>query len=69
MWLTVGFRMAAGANPNREREKKGAPPAPFSLSRQDGTDVPERPTITPEVMRKFGLRYGIEEWSPRRRER
>jgi hypothetical protein len=53
----------------KEREKKGAPAAPFSLSRQDGAHAPEGSTISPEVMRKFGLRYGVEDWPPRRREK
>jgi hypothetical protein len=50
----------------KERETKGAPGAPFPLSPQDGTDVPDRSSISPEVMRKFGLRYGIEDWPPSR---
>jgi hypothetical protein len=54
---------------NREREKKGAPPAPVSLSPQNGADAPERCDISPEVMRKFGLRYGVEDWPPRRHEK
>jgi hypothetical protein len=54
---------------NSEREKKGAPPAPFSPALQDGANAPEQPYIAPEVMRKFGLRYGVDEWPPRRRER
>jgi hypothetical protein len=52
----------------KEREKKGAPPAPFSLSLQEAGGVPERSYISPEVIRKFGLRYSIEEWPPHRRE-
>jgi hypothetical protein len=53
----------------KEREKKGAPPAPVSLSSQESTDIPERSgIISPEVMRKFGIRYGTEEWPPQRRE-
>jgi hypothetical protein len=53
----------------KEREKKGAPAAPFSLSPQDDSAVvPDRSSISPEVARKFGLRYGIEDWSPPRRE-
>jgi hypothetical protein len=50
----------------KEREKKGAPPAPFSLLLQDGAHAPEGSTISPEVMRKFGLRYSVEGWPPRR---
>ena len=41
----------------KEKEKKGAPLAPFSLSTQEGTDVTEQSSISPEVARKFGLRY------------
>jgi hypothetical protein len=52
----------------KEREKKGAPLAPVSLSPQDGADVPEEIAISPEVMRKFHLRYNIGEWPPKRRE-
>ena len=52
---------------NKEREKKGAPPAPVSLSSHESTDTPERSgIISPEVMRKFGIRYGTEEWPPQR---
>jgi hypothetical protein len=50
----------------KEREKKEAP-APCFLSPQDGADAPENTIISPEVMRKFGLRYGTEEWPPPRR--
>jgi hypothetical protein len=50
----------------KEREKKETP-APFFLSPQDGADAPETSVISPEVMRKFGLRYGTEEWPPPRR--
>ena len=51
----------------KEREKKGAPPAPVSLSSHESTDTPERSgIISPEVMRKFGIRYGTEEWPPQR---
>jgi hypothetical protein len=54
---------------NKEREKKGAPAAPASLSSQESTDTPERSgIISPEVMRKFGIRYGTEEWPPPRRQ-
>jgi hypothetical protein len=53
----------------KEREKKGAPTAPISLSSQESTDTPERSgIISPEVMRKFGIRYGTEEWPPHRRQ-
>jgi hypothetical protein len=53
----------------KEREKKGAPTAPFSLSPFEDIDVPEQSSISPEVARKFGLRYGVEDWPPMRRER
>jgi hypothetical protein len=53
----------------KEREKKGAPGAPVSLSSQESTDTPERSGIlSAEVMRRFGIRYGTEEWPPPRRE-
>ena len=52
----------------KEREKKGAPMAPVSLSPENGTDVPGWSSISPEVARKFGLRYRVEDWPPRRRE-
>jgi hypothetical protein len=53
----------------KEKEKKGAPPAPVSLSPQAVTELPDRFVISPEVVRKFGLHYGTDEWPPRRRER
>jgi hypothetical protein len=53
----------------KEKKKKGAPPAPVSLSPQEGAGVPDRSTISPEVARKFGLRYAVEDWPPRRREK
>jgi hypothetical protein len=49
----------------KEREKKGAAES-VSLSSQDGADAPETAVISPEVMRKFGLRYSTEEWPPPR---
>jgi hypothetical protein len=52
----------------KEREKKGAPGAPVFLSPHEDTDMPSS-SISPEVARKFGLRYGIEEWPPQRREK
>jgi hypothetical protein len=48
----------------KEREKKE--PQPCSPSSENGADAPERCTISPEVMRKFGLRYTTEEWPPPR---
>jgi hypothetical protein len=50
----------------KEREKKGAPPAPVSLSPQESADAQEQSYISLEVMRKFGLRYSVDEWPPRR---
>jgi hypothetical protein len=50
----------------KEREKKGAPLAPFSLSPQDGAHAPDGFTISPEVMRKLGLRYNVSDWPPLR---
>jgi hypothetical protein len=46
----------------KEREKKGSPAA--SLSPQDRADAREDVTISPEVMRKFGLRYNVSDWPP-----
>jgi hypothetical protein len=50
----------------KERKDKAEPPV--SLSREDGADAPKNETISPEVMRKFSLRYSIEDWPPRRQE-
>jgi len=50
----------------KEREKKED--TPFSLSVEDGADAPDGCTISPEVMRKFGLHYNVSEWPPQRRE-
>jgi hypothetical protein len=50
----------------KERKDKEQPPV--SLSPHNGTGAPEDGTISPEVMRKFGLRYSTEDWPPRRRE-
>jgi len=44
---------------NKEREEKAGTPA--SLSPQDSADTPEKSFISPEVARKFNLRYGIED--------
>jgi hypothetical protein len=51
----------------KEREEKEAP-APFSLSPLDGAGAPEQTIISPEVMHKFGVRYGTEQWPPPRRQ-
>jgi hypothetical protein len=48
----------------KERKDKEEPPV--SLSREDGADAPKDETISPEVMRKFNLRYNTEDWPPRR---
>jgi hypothetical protein len=50
----------------KERKKKEAP-TPCSLSPEGGADAPETSVITPEIARKFNLRYGVEEWPPPRR--
>jgi hypothetical protein len=47
---------------NKEREKKED--RPFSLSPQNGADAPGEVTISPEVMRKFGIRYNVADWPP-----
>ena len=44
----------------KEREKKEA----VSLSPQDRADAREEVTISPEVMRKFGIRYNVGDWPP-----
>jgi hypothetical protein len=45
----------------KEREKKEA----VSLSPQDRADaLDEEVTISPEVMRKFGIRYNVSDWPP-----
>jgi hypothetical protein len=44
----------------KEREKKEA----VSLSPQDRAYALEEVTISPEVMRKFNLRYNVEDWPP-----
>jgi hypothetical protein len=51
----------------KEREKKGAAVEAVFLSPQDGANAPESSFISPEVARKFNLRYGIEDWPPPRR--
>jgi hypothetical protein len=50
----------------KERKDKEGPPV--SLSRHDGADAPKDVTISPEVMRKFGLRYNVGDWPPTRQE-
>jgi hypothetical protein len=50
------------------KERKDKEEVPVSLSREDGADAPKDMTISPEVMRKFNLRYSTENWPPRRHE-
>jgi hypothetical protein len=59
-------KAAAKVVNTKEREDKGEPPV--SLSAHDGAVAPEAVTISPEVMRKFNLRYNTEDWPPRRQE-
>jgi hypothetical protein len=49
------------------KERKDKAEQPVSPSSQDGADAPTDVTISPEVMRKFGIRYSTEEWPPLRR--
>jgi hypothetical protein len=49
------------------KERKDKEEQPVSLSPQDGVAAPEDVTISPELMRKFGLRYNVEDWPPTRR--
>jgi hypothetical protein len=48
------------------KERKDKEAQAVSLSREDGADAPKAVTISPEVMRKFNLRYSTEDWPPRR---
>ena len=50
----------------KERKDKEEPPV--SLSREDDANASKESTISPEIMRKFSLRYSTEEWPPRRRD-
>jgi hypothetical protein len=50
---------------SKERKDKEEPPV--SLSSHNGAPAPEEAVISPEVMRKFGLRYNLSEWPPPRR--
>jgi hypothetical protein len=65
---TLG-KIAGKSIETKERENKGAPAAPVSLSFQDGADAPNGSSISPEVARKFGLRYGVDDWPPKRGDR
>jgi len=58
-------KAVAKALNTKEREDKEA--QPVSLSPHHGADALEDETISPEVMRKFGLRYSTKEWPPPRR--
>jgi hypothetical protein len=49
------------------KERKDKEDQPVSLSREDIADAPKDETISPEVMRKFNLRYSTEDWPPSRR--
>jgi hypothetical protein len=49
----------------KERKEKEEPPV--SLPPQDGAAAPQEGTISPEMMRKFGLRYNVADWPPLRR--
>jgi hypothetical protein len=51
------------------KERKDKEAQPVSLSREDGTAALEDVTISPEVMRKFNLRYTVENWPPPRCEK
>jgi hypothetical protein len=50
------------------KERKDKEEQPVSLSSQDSADAPKDVTISPEVMRKFGLRYNVGDWPPPWRE-
>jgi hypothetical protein len=50
------------------KERKDKEQQPVSLSPQDGAAAPESSVISPEVARKFNLRYSIEDWPPRRQQ-
>jgi hypothetical protein len=50
------------------KERKEKEDAPVSLSPQDRAHALEEVTISPEVMRKFNLRYDVSDWPPPRRQ-
>jgi DNA-binding transcriptional MocR family regulator len=50
---------------NKERKNKGE--QAVSLSSHNGAHAPEDGTISPDLMRKFGLRYNVGDWPPPRR--
>jgi hypothetical protein len=49
------------------KERKEKEDAPVFLSPQDGAAAPEDAAISPEVMRKFNVRYNVSDWPPPRR--
>jgi hypothetical protein len=49
------------------KERKDKEDLPVSLAREDGADAPKDASISPEVMRKLGVRYTVSEWPPPRR--
>jgi hypothetical protein len=50
------------------KESKDKEALPVSLVREDGADAPEDASISPEVMRKLGVRYNVADWPPPRRQ-
>ncbi len=48
----------------KERKDKEASASPVFLSSYDGATAPEDEMISPEVARKFGLRYNVADWPP-----
>jgi hypothetical protein len=51
-----------------DKERKDKEDLPVSLSAEAGAAAPEDVRISPELMRKFGLRYNVGDWPPPRRE-
>jgi hypothetical protein len=51
------------------KERKDKADTPVSLSPHNGAAAPEDMTISPEVMRKFGIRHTTEDWPPKRWEK
>jgi hypothetical protein len=49
------------------KERKDKEAQAVSLSREDGANAPKDEALSPEVMRKFDLRYNVGDWPPRRR--
>jgi hypothetical protein len=50
------------------KERKEKADTTVSLSAQDGAAAPEDAAISPEVVRKFGIRYNVADWPPPRRD-